>query len=120
MNLHGIASTAISGVNPFILAQIKHSSGTYVTGADGKRTPNYVSGNVMVQMQPITTGDVKHLAALNIQGVHAAIYVNGNYNAVVRSQGFGGDIVTIGVLTYLVVAVLESWPDWSKLALTLQ
>ncbi len=120
MNLHGIASAAIGSVNPFISAVIRRSGGTYVTQPDGKRTPSYVDVPVTIQLQPLTTGDLQKLAELNIQGVHRAIYVDGEYNAVVRSRGFGGDIVVIDGETHLVTAVLETWPDWSKLAVTLQ
>ena len=59
---------------------------------------------------------------LNIQGTIRAIYLHGTLAGVVRPNQTGGDLVKRknDSETWLVVKVLESWPDWTKAAIVLQ
>lgn len=76
------------------------------------------------QVQPVSTGDIRMLEGLNIQGVTTKIYMSGRINGLVRPDRKGGDLLTIqsGVWagTYLVSAILEQFPDWCCAALTRQ
>lgn len=126
MDLHSIVSGAIGTVNPFILASIEMSSG-YTTTASGKQVPAYFPAiNQLIQVQALQYNDIAQLDGLNIQGERRAIYLEGFWSGVIRSDSKGGDLLTFpeypgGALrTWLVVQVLEHWPDWSKLAVTLQ
>lgn len=79
---------------------------------------------VSAQVQPVTWRDLQQLDALNIQGVRWKAYLFGTINGVVRSENKGGDLITIssgphqGV--WLVAQVLEQFPDWCCVAITLQ
>lgn len=120
MNLNMIASRVVRAVNPSQRATLLPSTG-YTTNADGSRTPAYgaaLSGPV--QVQALTGKDIEHLAGLNIQGVQRAVYLSGDWEGVVRPIGAGGDLLKFEGRTWLVEAVLEHWPEWSKLAVTLQ
>lgn len=76
---------------------------------------------VSSQIQSLTYSDLLKLDALNIQGQRRGVYVNGRFDGVVRPQLKGGDLATFPDGTqWLVAHVLEYWPDWCKLALTLQ
>jgi hypothetical protein len=120
VNLHGIVSGAIGSVNPFVRAELMRSAG-YTTNPDGSRTPTYVTiHNGPVQVQALSTDDLKQIEGLNIQGAKNGVYLNGTWNGVVRSLRQGGDLLKFGGQTWLVVTVLENWPDWSKLAVVLQ
>ena len=119
MNLHGIASAAISAVNPMIPVTIKSSTG-YTTGADGAQTPTYTTTTASGQRQALTGGDIARMNALNIQGVNEKLYLPGNYEGIFRVLGKGGDLISFNGQTYLVTAMLERWPDWCCLGLTLQ
>lgn len=126
MDLHGIASGAIGAVNPFVPITLKRSTG-YTTAPDGTRTPTFTNvTGLMAQVQALTAGDIRRLDGLNIQGVKRAMYVGGEVEAIVRVGGKGGDLVIFptGTLpegdTWLASQVLEAWPDWRKIALTLQ
>jgi hypothetical protein len=119
MNLHGIASGAVGTVNPFIPVTIKQSTG-YATNPDGSQVPVYTTVNTTGQQQALTGGDIMRLNNLNVQGVVSKMYLNGNYEGVFRVLGKGGDLLTFGGRTYLVAAVLERWPDWCCIALTMQ
>jgi hypothetical protein len=119
MNLHGIASAAVSAVNPMIPVTIKQSAG-YTTADDGKQVPAYRTINATGQKQALSGGDIARLQSLNVQGVTDKMYLNGNFEGVFRAMGKGGDLVLAGGRTYLVSQVLERWPDWCCLALTMQ
>ena len=66
--------------------------------------------------------DLKQLDGMNIQGVLKAIYLRGALAGVVRPDGTGGDLVlrNNGAETWLVVKVLENWPNWTKAAIVKQ
>ncbi len=120
MNLHQIVSNAIGTVNPFISADLLRSTG-YTTNPDGSRTPTYATiANVPVQVQALSTDDLKQIEGLNIQGAKNAVYLNGNWFGVVRVGKQGGDLFKFGDQTWLAVTVLENWADWTKLAVVLQ
>lgn len=121
MNLHGIVAPTISAVNPLVQVSVKVSTG-YSTAPDGKRVPTYAKAvTVLAQIQPLTGGELHHLDALNLQGDFQGIYINGRIDGLVRGENKGGDLITLSNGdVYLVTTVLESWPDWTKVAATLQ
>ncbi len=120
MNLHQMAAGYIGMVNPFIRAELLRSTG-YTTNPDGTRTPTYdVIHNGMIQVQSLSSDDLKQIEGLNIQGSKNGVYLNGDWNGVVRANRQGGDILKFNDQTWLVVTVLENWPDWSKLLVVLQ
>ena len=124
MNLHGIASQAISSVNPLQTVSVQISTGS-TTVSDGSRTPSFATPvSVMGQIQPISTRDLAQLEGINLGGVRWKIYLNGEVDSVVRPEVKGGDLITIasgrhqGV--WLVVAVIEQFPDWCCAAIVQQ
>lgn len=124
MNLHAAVRGAVTTVNPDIQATWQQSTG-YSTDGGGKRTPGYANSTIPIQVQALTAQDLTHLDYLNIQGVMRAVYAYGNIQGVVRPNLKGGDLLTFaqpgGVpQIWLVVAVLETWPDWCKVAVCLQ
>lgn len=120
MNLHGIVSGAVSAVNPFIPAQLLRSIG-YGTNPDGTRGPTYADPvDAQVQRQALTQSDLKQIDGLNLQGVLAAFYVDGNWFGVNRPDGQGGDLIRINDQDWLIVAIPELWPDWTKVIACLQ
>ena len=121
MNLHAVVRAAITTVNPDVAGSIRVSTGA-VTLTDGTRMPTYAqTDDVPMQVQPLTGKDLAHLDNLNIQGVQRAIYVNGDFQGVVRPDGKGGDLIRIGTQVWLIVAVLETWATgWCKVGVTLQ
>ena len=130
LNLRNIANSVTRTVNPNVWATIRHSTG-YTTGDDGTQVPSFTEFTVPVQVQPITTGDIQKLEALNIQGVHRAIYVSAEVEAQIRVDKQGGDQIVFpaGVMpedndnptTWIVTAVLEVFGNrWRKIAVTLQ
>lgn len=116
-----ITSGAIDAVNQRTLMQVQISTGS-TTAADGKQTPTYAPAmTVMGEVQPLTFRDLKQLEGLNLQGSLKAIYLQGHINGIVRPKNKGGDLVTDARgNVWLVNQVLEFWPDWCKVAVTLQ
>jgi hypothetical protein len=124
MNLHSIVSPIIAAINPPIVAGIQRSTGSTI-GPDGSRVPTYAPTQyVTVQMQSLQYNDIAQLDALNIQGERRALYINGNWEGLVRADRRGGDLVTMpnGDI-WLVALVLENWSErdgWVKVAVTRQ
>lgn len=123
MDLHSIASGAIGTVNPFIPATIRVSTG-YTTSADGTQVPAYKVVQVSAQVQALTFKDLQQVDGMNLNGTRRAIYLHGEFDGTVRVDKKGGDIITVsrGVNAgvWLVAQVLEQFPDWCKVAVTLQ
>jgi len=122
MDLRGIANSISSVVNPNETVSVLRSTG-FTVGAGGKQVPTYaaaVSGPA--QVQALDGVELRQMDSLNIQGVLRAIYLRGALAGVVRPAGTGGDIVKrkAGTEVWLVVKVLETWPDWTKAVICLQ
>ncbi len=124
MNLHGIVSGAIGSINPNIPITIKISNG-YTTDANYIQQPQYTTINTAGQIQSLSASDLKRLESLNIQSVDQKVFLSGNYEGIFRQLGKGGDILTFAYgnntsQDYLVTAVLERWPEWCSLGVTMQ
>jgi hypothetical protein len=122
MDLRGIANGVITTVNPNETVTVLRSTG-YTIGAGAKQVPSYAAPvDGPGQIQALDADDIAQLDGLNIQGTIRAIYLRGTLAGVVRPDGTGGDLVKRngGTQTWLVVKVLESWPDWTKAAICLQ
>lgn len=122
MDLRGLANGVTSTINPNETVTVLRSTG-FTIGAGAKQIPSFaapVTGPA--QVQALDANDIKQLDGLNIQGTIRAIYLRGTLAGVVRPNQTGGDIVKRknDSETWLVVKVLESWPDWTKAAIVLQ
>ncbi|WP_454813770.1 hypothetical protein [Labrys neptuniae] len=112
-------------MNPFVAATVRRSSG-YTVQPDGNRVPTYTEYPARVQVQALTYTDITRLDSQNIQGVRRAIYLNGAVMGIVRVAEKGGDLIVFPAGTlpegdiWLAAHVLEAWPDWCKVAITLQ
>lgn len=130
MNLHAIVRSAITTVNPDVLATFQASSGTTVDEA-GNVTPLYLDPvQVRIQVQPMSRGDLKQIEQLNIQGVFRSVFMYGNAQGIVRPNQAGGDLLTFpqfkgqSARPWLVVAVDGPWDvdqgGWTKVIVCLQ
>jgi hypothetical protein len=119
MNLHNIAAQAVSAVNPLTPMIILKSTG-YTTRADGSQDPTYTPVTAAGNVQTLTGKDIAQLNSLGIQGVTQKVYLNGDFEGVFRVLGKGGDLLKFGGQTWLVSAVMERWPDWVCVAITMQ
>jgi hypothetical protein len=121
LNLNALAGPLAAAVMPQQLLTIKLNTG-YTTGADGKRTPTYAAPQTAYgSVQAMSNGELWQLDGLNLQGARYKIYVNGRVDGLVRNQNKGGDIIqTPDGGVWLVTMVLEDWPDWTCVAVTLQ
>ena len=120
MNLNSIVSAAIGSVNPQIEICVLQSTG-YTTNPDSTRTPTYAAPvTVFAQVQELTARDLAKLDGLNLQAINRAVYLNGAVAGVVRSAGKGGDVMKFLGQTWLVTAIPERWPGWTKCVVTQQ
>lgn len=127
MNLAQVANGVITAVNPNFPATLFSSTG-FSTDTNHRQVPSYAKAQVQAQVQPLTSGDLRQLDSMNIQGAQKAIYMNGAALAVIRIKQRGGDLVVFpaGTLpegnTWLILASLEQWEGatWCKVACVLQ
>jgi hypothetical protein len=129
MNLLGLVRGVITTVNPDTPATLLQSTG-YATASDGSRTPTYSSTTQQVQVQALSAREIQHLDGLNITGVLRKVFLNGDWRSVYRPGNAGGDKfqfaaatpvpINLRGTTWLVVQVLETWPDWCSLAIQQQ
>jgi len=122
MNVRGLANSVTQVVNPNETVSVLRSTG-YTTGAGARQVPSYaapVTG--IAQVQALDGDDLKQIEGLNIQGTLKAIYLRGALAGVVRPDQTGGDIIKRknNAETWLVVKILEAWPDWVKAVIVLQ
>ena len=120
MNIFGIVRR-LSAVVPRVNLTVQVSTG-YTTNADGSRVPTYAAPQVVSgSVQALQFNDITQLDALNIQGERRKIYIKGQVDGLVRVENKGGDLITdpLGNV-WLVALVLEAWPDWCSVAVTLQ
>ena len=125
MNLHGLVKGTIGIVNPEIPVTLLQSTG-YTTNADGTRVPTFSRDIKNCQVQSTSGPDIQQLAALNIQGVVRVVFLDGNWNGVVKADNTGGDILKFSPAAgcsshdWKVAAVKESWPHWSSVYVVMQ
>lgn len=123
MNLHGIAAPAIGTVNPFVPGSMRISTG-YSTDSVGHRIPAYSTVTGRAQVQALSYKDLVQVQGLNLGGERRSIYFYGEFNAVVRPNKKGGDLVTLTTGPeageWLIALVSEQWPDWCKVIVTRQ
>ncbi len=122
MNLNAIAGSVIAAVNPPTPLCILISNGNSAN-ADFTRNPSYKPPIMrMGQVQPLSTGDIRHIDGLGLEGVHRAIYINGKVDGLVRVENKGGDLIIADGKVWLVTEVSENWGNgqWVKALVTLQ
>ena len=120
MNLHSLVRGTIRAVNRDIPVTIFPSTGS--TEDDTVKTiPTYgATIAAMGQKQPVSGRDIERFQQQNIQGVTCKMYVRGNVEGLFRVLGKGGDLLEFEGQKYLVASVMERWPDWCCVALTMQ
>ena len=125
MNLRGLANKYTRLTNNNIQVNRVQSTG-YVTNDAGKRVPTSFTLTVDAQVQALSTSDLQHIDGLNITGVMRTVYLYGNAAGVVRADQIGGDILRFPevpngtIRNWLITQVVETWPDWCHVIVTLQ
>lgn len=124
MNLHQLNRQAIGVISQDILAELKQSDGFNIL-ADGTQQPKYKIYNGMIHIQPVPSnlqlGDFILTAEIG-----RVVYLRGSMASVVRADQKGGDVLRFparpceAYRDWKVVAVLEQWPTWCKVAVVMQ
>jgi hypothetical protein len=125
MNLRGIVNKYTQLTNPNVQITWKQSNG-YITNNSGKRNPKFLILTVDAQIQALSTSDLEHTDGLNITNVMRTVYLYGNAAGVVRADNIGGDILVFPEIpnssnkNWLITKVVETWPDWCHVIVSLQ
>jgi len=125
MKLRSIVNGAIQGINRDQTVTWVSNQG-YTTAPDGTRTPNRTSQTVQANVQALSGTDLRHVDGLNLQGVMRSVYLYGDVEGIVRADGKGGDMLQFPEVpggttrNWLVNQVMEVWPTWCRVIVTLQ
>lgn len=117
----------VAAVNPTTYGSVRISTG-YTTNDDGDRVPTYkIQNRVPMQVQALTERDIFQTDMLNVGGSTHVVFIRGQVDGLVRKDNKGGDLIAFRwptaaspIRTWLVTSVLEHWPDWTKVSVTLQ
>jgi len=122
MNLHAFVGPAVAIINPFTIGTVLVSAGNTVAG-DGSQVTTYTrTDGVSLQVQSITTDDLKQIDNVSQSPIMRSVYFNGIVQGLNRYAGKGGDVLVFNGLAWLIVQVLEAWDidGWCKVAVTEQ
>jgi hypothetical protein len=125
MNIRALANRFTQVTNRNIPINWIQSNG-YTTNDAGKRFPKTITMSVQAQVQALSGSDLLHTDGLNMQGVMRSVYMYGNAVGVVRADKLGGDILVFPEClngcnkNWLITKVVETWPDWCHVVVTLQ
>lgn len=120
MNLRALANAATRTINPNTDVTAKISSGYTIDPVTRKQIPAYTTTTGQANIQALDGDALKQLDGLNIQGTIRAAYLYGALAGVIRPDSKGGDLMEFHGQSWLVVKVLETWPDWCKVAIAYQ
>jgi len=124
MNLHMLNRQAIGVISQDILAELKQSDG-YDILADGTQQPKYKIYSGMIHAQPVPSTLQLGEYILTAE-IGRFVYLRGSMASVVRADQKGGDIMRFparpceAYRDWKVVAVIEQWPGWCKVAVVMQ
>ena len=125
MNMHGVVRSVITTINPDQTITWRQSTG-YSTSADGRPVPAYNDVSIQAQVQAQSSQTLKHVDFISQQGTYRSVYLYGDVEAINRPNAIGGDLLVFPEvpggpnMTWLVVEVFETWPDWCKVSVVLQ
>ena len=121
MSMHDLVANVIGGVNPMMLCQWYKNIG-FVSGTDGSVVPSYnAPAPVTCQVQALSSSDRKALNDMGVSGITRKVWCDAQLTGIDREAGLGGDRLYLpDSTTWLVVQVVESWPDWCSAILQKQ
>lgn len=128
MNLRSIANAATRTVNPNIPVVVKISNAYTIDPATLRQVPAYTEYPAMGQIQALDGDELKQLNFLNIEGTLRGAYLYGSISGVIRPDSASSAKLVFssnenGVVEsreWNVYKVLETWPDWCKVAIVYQ
>ncbi|QDH17411.1 hypothetical protein [Swingsia samuiensis] len=111
----------IAPVNGQIQAVLKVTNG-YTVNDDFSKTPNELEISVMIEVQAMSTSDLRQVQNINQQSDMRAVYIRGGIKGLNRPLQTGGDILHFYGSDWKVVQVLEEWgmEEWTKLVVSRQ
>lgn len=125
--MHSLVRGAIQAVNTDIAGTLRRSTG-YTTLPGGKREPTYADTTGSIQVQALSSTELKHINDLNIQGVIRKVYMYGDWGGPIRADATGGDLLAFPrvkggpAVTWKIVTTFETWTDsgWCAVGVVLQ
>ncbi|MFT8675933.1 MAG: hypothetical protein ABF791_08710 [Acetobacter sp.] len=119
--MFSIAGRATAFVNAPITAVLRSSTGNLVQ-ADGAVIPQYSQVTLQIEVQALSTQDLRQIDTISQQADMRAVYLNAPVRALNGPLQLGGDLLTFYGSDWLVTQVLEDWGngEWVKVVVTRQ
>lgn len=118
LNLHHLVRGAIQRVNPDKSGTVYVSTGR--TTRNGITTPTFMPVSARLQVQAASHESLHHLNGLQSARALSIMYAYGNFSAVNRPSGSGGDLIRLCGCWWAIQHVLEWWPGWCSFSVTQQ
>lgn len=124
MNLRSLANSLTQAINPNIPITVSISSGYAKNPLTLRQEPVYTTYAAQGNVQALDGDDNNQIDYLNIQGTIRAVYLYGNVSGVIRPDSISMSKLSFSsnesgvtkIREWNVFKVLESWPDWCKVA----
>lgn len=124
MNLRSIANTATRTVNPNTPVAVRISGAYTIDPATLKQVPTYTEYTASANVQALDGDELRQINYLNIAGVIRGVYLYGSLSGVIRPDNASTAKLVFttnegGIIRareWNVFKVLESWPNWCKVA----
>jgi len=123
MNLHDIASQAISIINPLQTITITPRSSYSVNEYGEAVASSGESYDILADVQPVTSEDIKFINNYNQSTVYKAFWVSSDAFGLNRPMAKAGDKVAWGNQVFYIVSRPEDWYNtsgWSHFVGALQ
>ncbi|MFT8720023.1 hypothetical protein [Acetobacter sp.] len=121
IDVFGLAIPMCANVNPHTQAAIRVSTGNF-ENADGSPNTQYQTVFVDIEVQAVSSADLKQIENINQQEDMRSVYLFGAAKALNRPLQIGGDILTFYGSDWLIAQQLEEWGngEWSKVLVVRQ
>lgn len=122
MNLRGLANGLTRTVNPNRVVQWMRGVGVKQDSETGERSPVFDTVIFQANIQAVPSDELQLISAMNMEGYHRAVYINGSSIGPVRDEMRPGDVFKFGGRAWKVTQVPEDWDEngWSKVIVTMQ
>lgn len=122
MNLRGLANGLTRTVNPNRVVHWMRGVGVGQDPETGERFPVFDTVIFQANIQAVSSSELQLISAMNMEGYHRAVYINGSSIGPVRDEIRPGDVFKFGGRTWKVTQVPEDWDEngWSKVIVTMQ
>lgn len=126
-NFRGLVNQYTQILNPNFQGVLLRDTGVPTVSTSGRRTQNFTSTNVELQVQAVNNEALRQIDGLNLTGIkRSVILTTSRIDGVVRADKLGGDILQFPEYrggankNWRVVHQVKSFDDWIEVVVVMQ